>query len=76
MLLLHLQLHIVPRLPAKPLIERLHLADSSRRKPAYSEFAPGQPFRHFLYLYLNKLPQSHILLHSCFCRDQYCVFHG
>jgi hypothetical protein len=42
------------------------------------EFELGQPFRHYWFLYLYKYPQSHILLHTYFCKDKDygCPFHN
>ena len=38
-------------------------------------FEPKQSFRHFFFLFQNKLPQSHILEHQWFCKHDYCPFH-
>jgi hypothetical protein len=58
--------------PTKPLVEYL---------PPHGtkfEFELGQPFRHYWFLYSHKYPQSHILLHTYFCKDKDygCPFHN
>lgn len=58
--------------PTKPLVEYLPPRGTK------FEFEPGQPFRHFWFLYLHKYSQSHILLHTWFCKDKSygCPFHN
>ena len=42
----------------------------------FFEFKPNQPFRHFLFLYQNRLPQSHGWEHSCFFQYMSCPFYN
>ena len=39
-------------------------------------FVPGEPFQHFFFRHLNKLPYSHYNQHSCFCKFDLCPVHN
>ena len=45
------------------------------RGPTKFKFIPQQGFRQFYFLFSNKLPESHSLLHTYFCKNYSCPWH-
>ena len=71
---------LTSRPPSRPLIAYLVAPNTYKARPLYSYqfdyLSPDeQPFRHFYFLFREKLPQSHALEHSYFCRHYDCPFH-